>query len=285
MSLLAINLLFIAGILHAVWNLLLKQLEHKYIIVWLSLVVGSFLFLPLLIFGNIPLLGLWPYALGSAFFQTCYFAALAAAYNKGELSLIYPIARGFAPVFLTFWSLLFLGEYFTDTGAIGLVILIVGLVVVSCCDLFFKHEDTYITLSAIALAFSVSLFISFCSVIDGAAVKITNPSPYTIFVFFLSALFIAPIVLYRYGWVTTKNVWNNYWKKISIIGFCNVLSYIFVLGAYALSKISYAGAIREVNIIFGAIAGWKFLKEGFGRIRTLGAIIIFIGILIIAISR
>src|SRR5262249_61149302 len=61
-----------------------------------------------------------------------------------------------------------------------------------------------------------------------------------------------------------------------------MFAYILVLQAYRIASVSYAGAIREISVVFGALAGWRWLGEGFGLPRTIGALLIFLGILVIA---
>ena len=63
-----------------------------------------------------------------------------------------------------------------------------------------------------------------------------------------------------------------------------LLSYMLVLESYALARVSYAGAVREISVVFAALMGWRWLGEDFGLVRTFGASIIFIGILIIALA-
>src|SRR5512136_827165 len=110
MSLFALMLLFISAILHASWNLLLKQAGEKYIAIWGALLVSSVCSLPILIFRSISLSAVWPYLLASAVFETAYLGTLTTAYRDADFSLIYPLARGTAPAFLMMWAILFLGE-------------------------------------------------------------------------------------------------------------------------------------------------------------------------------
>ena len=68
------------------------------------------------------------------------------------------------------------------------------------------------------------------------------------------------------------------------LGLLSLLAYWLVLNAYAIAPVSYAGAMREMSVVFGALTGWIFLKEGFGAVRAFGSVIIFAGILIVAIA-
>ena len=69
-----------------------------------------------------------------------------------------------------------------------------------------------------------------------------------------------------------------------LVGILTLVTYALVLQAYALGRVSYAGAVREVSVVFAALVGWRWLGEGFGGWRVAGALLIFAGILVIAIA-
>jgi drug/metabolite transporter (DMT)-like permease len=100
----------------------------------------------------------------------------------------------------------------------------------------------------------------------------------------LTAVCITPVVLARYGFRTVATVWRAHWRGICGVGFLMLLTYMLVLQAYALARLSYVGALREVSVVFAALAGWRWLKESFGVVRTIGAILIFLGMLVIALA-
>jgi drug/metabolite transporter (DMT)-like permease len=79
-------------------------------------------------------------------------------------------------------------------------------------------------------------------------------------------------------------VWRAHWKGIIGVGILMLLTYMLVLQAYAAARVSYVGAVREASIVFAALAGWLWLREGFGVVRTTGAALIFGGMLIIALA-
>ena len=129
----------------------------------------------------------------------------------------------------------------------------------------------------------VACCISIYSVIDGAAVRIAPPIPYTVAVIGVSALLMAPAVLARYGRQAVAGEWRANWPRIVLVGILTLVTYALVLQAYALGRVSYAGAIREISVVFAALVGWRWLGEGFGGWRVAGALLIFAGILVIAI--
>jgi drug/metabolite transporter (DMT)-like permease len=281
MPLSAIGLLLASAILHTTWNLLLKQSGEKYMAVWWSAVVGAGLFLPVLLFTGLPTRAIWPLLIISVFLEGAYYVVLSAGYNDSDFSLIYPMGRGAAPAFIALWSVLLLKESFTPGGIIGLIVIVIGLLVVGSSSLFQSHEKPHFR--GILLALFLALLISIYTVVDGTAVRQTAALPYTILIFFLLPIFASPLMLRHYGWSTLKAEFSQHYLKLLAIGVLTIGAYSLALWAYSIALLGYAGAIREVSVVMAAFAGWRFLSEKLGGWRVIGAIVIFAGILLIAL--
>jgi drug/metabolite transporter (DMT)-like permease len=78
--------------------------------------------------------------------------------------------------------------------------------------------------------------------------------------------------------------WRVNWRRIILVGIILILTYGIVLQVYAISRVSYAGSIREVSVVFAALFGWLWLGERFGPFRTIGSLLIFVGIVVIAVA-
>jgi drug/metabolite transporter (DMT)-like permease len=277
----AIGLLFISAILHTTWNLLLKQSDDKYISTWWAVLAGSVIFLPVLFFTGLPTRETWIFLIASVGVEVVYYGLLSYAYIDSDFSLVYPLARGTAPALIALWSILFLDEAPTPGGFTGLIIVIVGLIIVGSSGLFFSQDKPH--LKGIFLALTIALMISIYSVIDGAAVKQTAAFPYAILVFFLAPAITSPLMIRRYGWQNLYSSWNMNRGRLFAIGLLTVCAYLLALTAYSIAPVSYSGAIREVSVVFGAFVGWKILGESMGKQRLLGSVVIFSGILVIAL--
>ncbi len=302
MSLTALTLLIVAAALHTGWNLLVKRAGEKQIFTWWAMVVGTACFAPLLAFSAPLPATIWPYVLTSALVETIYYLALLRAYTIGDFSLIYPLARGAAPAFLALWAALFLGERPHVGGIAGLALLLMGLLLVGGAARRAAQRQEALALgvggaavrprwnfmtfagSGTAAALMVACCISIYSVIDGAAVKIVPAIPYTVAVIGTSALMMTPAVLGRYGRQAVLAEWRVNWPQIVLVGILTLVTYALVLQAYALGRVSYAGAVREISVVFAALVGWRWLGEGFGGWRVAGALLIFAGILVIAVA-
>ena len=275
----ALVLLLAAAAVHAGWNVLVKQAREKDVFLWWAWLVGGLAGLALL--PALPALprAAWPYVLASGLAEAGYSLALTRAYALGEFSQVYPLARGTAPALLALWAALFLGERPTPAGLIGLALLLLGLLVVGG---LLGRPRRRAGGAALLAALGVALAISIYSVIDGAAVQFAAPLPYTIAVFLATALALTPVMLRRYPPAALAAEWRANWPRILMAGALVLLGYAMVLAAYSAGRVGYAGAIREVSVVFAALIGWRWLGEGFGRTRIAGALLIFAGILVIA---
>ena len=282
MPTLAIALLFLSATLHTLWNLLLKGSRHKFIASWWIVTIGALMYLPGLIFIGLPPRDIWHIALISAGLEAAYMFTLSLAYKNSDFSLVYPMARGTAPAFLLLWSLLFLNEALTGWGLIGLVMIISGLILSGASSLI-QNRKNIPNIKGIAAALGTAFFISAYTFVDGNAVKRGPALAYGILMFTLIPVWLTPIVLRRYGWSRVVGEWKIQPVRFLITGFLGVASYLIALYAYSFAPISYSGAIREVSVVLGALAGWYFLGEKMGPVRVIGALIIFSGILVIAL--
>ena len=120
MNLVALSLILISAIIHALWNLLMKQSRDKLAFIWWSILVILFIYFPLFLWylrqSSLPSQENWFWAMVSGFFQALYCVLLSFAYEQGDLSIIYPLSRGSAPIFITIGAILLLAEQLSLTG-------------------------------------------------------------------------------------------------------------------------------------------------------------------------
>ena len=280
----ALGLLLAAALLHTLWNLLVKRAKEKQVFIWCSLLVGTIIFSPFLLTSSLFLFQLWPYLLSSALVETIYYITLIRAYENGDFSLVYPMARGAAPAFLLIWTTLFLGERPRFFGLLGIALLVFGIIIVGGKTWWTLRMTSGLSKSALVLALGVACCISVYTAIDGAAVRHVSPLPYTVLVIALTVLSITPAILMRYGNTAIVDELRTNWIGITLVGLFTLLAYILALKAYTIARVSYAGSVREISVVFAAFVGWRWLGESFGKIRLTGAMFIFAGILVIALA-
>jgi drug/metabolite transporter (DMT)-like permease len=277
---LALALLFAAAGLHATWNLLVRGAEDRLSFTWWALLGVSPLAIPVLLAGP-SLRGVWPFVLLSAALEAGYFATLAVAYGRGDFSLVYPIARGTAPLLLAAGAIFFLGERPGPLGLLGLAVLAAGLVLIGWRV---GWSGPLGRASGVGWALAVAFFIALYSLVDATAVKRFPPALYTILVFSLTAVLAAPPLYFLRGPRAVLAEGRRSWRRIPLVAVFSLLSYMLVLQAYKIAPVAYAGAVREVSVVLAALAGWRLLGEGFGLSRLLGALLVFAGILLVAMA-
>jgi drug/metabolite transporter (DMT)-like permease len=282
MPALAILLLLLSASLHALWNLLLKRSQEKYIAMgWQVLISGVFAFF-LLLFTGFPPRSMWLFALISMGLEAVYFILLSNAYSDHDFSLVYPIARGTAPAFLMLWSVLFLHEKLTFGGILGIGMIVTGMVIIGATSLI-QNRGSRLHLKGVLVALSVALIISLYTLIDGTAVKNGPALPYALTMFMFVPVLTTTYNIRRFGWKPFLAAWKGPRIPLILAAALGVAAYLLALIAYSFAPLSYSGAIREVSVVLGAFLGWQFLEEKMGATRVLGSMIIFVGILTIAI--
>ncbi|HEV8471980.1 MAG TPA: DMT family transporter [Methylomirabilota bacterium] len=289
MSPLAVAFVLSAAVIHATWNLLTKRSTDKLVFLWWTGVVGSVVLLPAVAWlSPAPAwdLDVWArMALGAALRAT-YFAALSAAYSRGDLSLVYPLARGIAPVLVPAAAIVFLGERLTLEAALGIAAVAAGVYVINVPRLDRRGllaPLSALTSSAAGFAALTGVLTASYSVVDKWTMNTgLSPAWYAYFTIPVAALLLTPFV-----WRHPRR--NAEWRlnraPIVAVSVLISTSYLFVLHALRLAPVSHVVPAREIAIVFGAILGAVILHEPHGRQRVVGAILIVTGVVAISLSR
>lgn len=280
MSPFLVGALLASAVIHAVWNLLLKTAHHRRPVVWWALIVTNLCCAAILIARPHSILPVWPLLAVSAGLEAFYYLILTAAYNVGDFSLVYPVARGAAPALLAVWAILVLAERPSPFGIAGILLVAGGIGIVGWSG---KVGWPSPPSAALALSLLLAVVISVYSIVDGVAVRRVDPVTYTAAMFFLVTLLLTPVLMVQEGWERIRGVLRDEPGRILGIGIMQLAGYLIVLWVYARAPVSYGGAIRESSILVGAVLGWRFLGEPFGARRVAGALVIVAGIAAIAL--
>jgi drug/metabolite transporter (DMT)-like permease len=278
----ALVLLFLSACMHALWNFLLKSSEEKYIAMGWQVVLSGIFSLILVFFVGLPPRSMWIFAIISMILEAIYFILLCIAYTSHDFSLVYPIARGAAPALLVLWSAIFLHEKLTAGGYIGLA-MITGGIILNGATTLLQNRNEKPHMKGILTALSVALVISIYTFIDGTAVKNGPALPYGLAMFVMVPFVTTPYIARRYGWSHFMAMWNAKRVYLLVGGVLGLVAYMLALFAYTMAPLSYSGAIREVSAVIGAFLGWRFLNEQLGGVRVVGAMIVFAGVMVIAV--
>ena len=292
-SLAALILVVSAGLLHAGWNLILKRCRDSLLVAAWGLLVGAALLSPVLVRAWPVPVRVWPFAISSSVVLLGYYTCLARAYERGDFSLVYPVARGTAPALLALWAMIFFGERPSGRGIAGVLTILCGLLVLGGGPLWAGRrggggqEAPRVRAQGVGLAFLVAFMVSVYAALDAAAVQHWSPLPYLVLVFALSGLMLVPLLAFRERKRDGQRVWRvlrTQFPAVVVVSLMTLAAYTMVLKAFQIAPVSYAGAARETGIVFGALAGWLLLGERFGPVRTLGALLVFLGVGVLALA-
>jgi drug/metabolite transporter (DMT)-like permease len=274
-------LLLAAAGCHAAWNLLAKRTagSRDWIFTWGVLGAGI-VFAPSLLLQPLPP-GAWSFVLVSAAAETLYFYLLARAYDRADLSLVYPLARGSAPVLTALIAVILLHEHLAPAGVAGIAVIAAGI---GLCGLPARGSRSAAS-SGAGIALAIGATIAGYTTIDALAIRQAPLVAYTDAVFLLGGAGMLALHARRHGAGAAREALRAHWRVAAAVGLLMLAAYTLVLAAYRLAHLAYAAAVREVSIPLAAAAAALWLKEPFGRRRMAGALAILAGIALIALSR
>ena len=232
-----------AAVMHAVWNAVVK-IDGDQLMTMAVVISTTGLFAPLLLLaGPPPASESWPYIFLSVLLNNAYFLFLIEAYRFGDLSQVYPIARGSAPLLVTVGATLFANEQPGIAGFAGVFIISAGTI-----SLVWNHGFWVGTEKrSIIFALLTGLMIAAYTVIDGVGVRLSgNPAAYIGWLFILSPLPIASIAILRRRGRAIVYIRNN-WKPAVLGGCLNMGSYGLSIWALSLAAMAHVSAMRETR--------------------------------------
>lgn len=290
MSGIAMAIVLTAAFLHAGWNYLLKKSQRKIVFIWWFLLIAVILYFPMFFYfwpkTTIPLLG-WSCVVASGLLHGLYFWFLGGAYERGDLSLVYPLSRGSGPLFVPFLAVGLIHERLFLLGILGITLVIFGIYVIhlrSFTGQSFLEPLLEFRGGASLWALCTGGTIAAYSLVDKVGVGIVYPPVYIYLMLLLAWLFLSPYVLVKERtWL--KEEWHINKGTILVLGFLVLFTYMMILFALRISKVSYVVAVREVSIVFSAFYGIVWLGEKHGRQKFVGAVLIALGAVLIGLSR
>jgi drug/metabolite transporter (DMT)-like permease len=281
MSPLALAFLLLAALLHVSWNILIKRAADRQATLWWALVIAGLLLSPALASSWPPPPEAVAIALASSIFETLYFVTLVAAYELGDLSLVYPVARGSAPLLIALWAAMLLGERPSAGGWAGIGLVVAGLLLIGLSSRSETAPGPHRTGLAVGLALATGLCISGYSTINKLGVSYVSAAAFTAMFHLGTAAMLAPFVIRARSWTLLKP-WKSERHQTALAGMMVGGASVLVMAALALERAAYVGAVREVSVVMGALSGWLLLGEPLGLRRTLAAVTMFVGLGLIA---
>lgn len=287
MSLAALALVLLAAVLHATWNFAAKRAGGDSRFALVSALWVVVLWAPVAVwFGwqELPTWGLaqWGVVCASAAVHVLYFNTLLRGYREADLTVVYPVARGSAPLVTAAAAVLLLGESLTPTALAGVAAVCTGVFLVAGGPALWRkaHDPTARSRVQAGLRWGAltGLLIAGYSVIDGYAVKVLLVGP--VLLDYFSNLLRVPLLLplALRDRPAFMHALRTQWKWALVVGLLGPAAYIMVLYALTLAPLSRVAPAREVSMLLAALLGGHLLGEGDRRLRLAGAACIGLGV-------
>lgn len=266
----ALALVLVAASLHALWNVLLAGAPDIEAAMAAALGVSVIVFAPVA-------LGTWrvdgaaiPFIAASAALELAYFGLLAAAYRRAELSLVYPLTRGLAPVFVLLVSIVFLGLGSSPGEVVGVLVVGVGIVLVR--DLGGRADPL-----TLAMILAIAGAIAGYTLVDRHGVRHASPIAY------LELVLVVPAVAYAAA-VGRGRLRAALTPRTAAAGLAAFGAYLLVLLALRLASAASVAAVRESSIVIAVALAGAVLHERIGGRRYAGAALVAVGVALIALA-
>ena len=277
MSVTVMIIVLSAALLHASWNFLVKRTEDKYLSMS-SVVIGHTPFaLAVILYAPLPEITSLPYLITGAILHVGYQLFLLNSYRIGDLSQVYPLARGVSPLIVACVSIILLGVKFS-----WLQLLAVGMIAIGIMSLtLVRRTDDLRNSRAAALSLITGCFIASYSLVDGLGAR------------------EAGTALGFYGWLSTinavifaaimrttkpglvKRVFCESWRFALVGGGVSFLAYAMVTWSFTMAPIALVTALRETSIIFALFLGTFFLKERLDVMKVLATLLTVLGVIML----
>lgn len=265
----ALALALASAVLHAGWNLVLGRARDVQAAAAVTFLLSIVLALPFAVVWWHADSSVWPYALVSTLCESVYVVALAYAYRVGEVSFVYPVTRGVAPVLTLGVAVAFLGHGATAAEIVGVLLVAVGVVAV-------RGPGGSADARAVLLASAISASIAAYTLVDRTGIQRAGAITY-----FVLAL-AGPNVVYPMlvGWTAMK-------RELGLATFVAAIANLgsFVLGLLALRRGSAPAvlAVRSTSIVFATLLAGRVLAERVAPVRVAGSLLVFGGVALLAL--
>jgi drug/metabolite transporter (DMT)-like permease len=256
-----------AAVVHALWNLLLARAPDVEAATVVALLTAELVFAPVAAIVWRADSGVWPWVIASGVLELAYFALLATAYRLAPLSVVYPVARGGAPVLVLAISALALGHGASAAQVGGVALVVLGVVLVRGL----RHPDA----RGVVFGAAIACCIAGYTLVDKSGIEHAGPIPY------LELSMAIPTIAYAGAMTRLKGVAAvraAVAPGAVVAGISTFVAYTFVLAALHRASAPSVAAVRETSVVIAAVLAAVVLKERVGAVRLVGAVVVAAGI-------
>lgn len=270
-----------AAVLHAAWNALVKVNADRLVMIALMMVSQVAVALLVVPFVAFPTPESWPYIWASTALNTAYCLFLIGAYRYGDLSHVYPISRGSAPLIVAVVSVAVVGETLSRQAGLSVIVIALGVMSLALT----RSADGFREPKAMLFALGTGLFIAGYTVIDGLGARLAESAhSYTFWVHLFNGIPIALIALYLRRGRIIPSV-RSAWKVGLLGGAISLLAYWIVVWAMTQAPLALVSAVRETSMVFAVLFGVLFLKERLDLARLASTAVTLIGAVMLKIAK
>ena len=270
-----------AAFLHVVWNAFMKVNTDRLILVAIMMISQAALAISVVPFVAFPPPTAWYCIWASTALHTAYFGFLILAYRYGDLSHVYPISRGSAPLIVAVISVFVIDEQLSHQAMWSIVLIALGIMSLTLT----RGVSGFRESKAIFYALGTGMFIAGYTVVDGLGARFADSAhSYIFWLNVVNGLPIAALALYlRRGQIAGQ--FRTYWKVGVFSGFVSLGAYWIVLWAMKQAPIAMVSAVRETSMIFAVLFGVFFLKERLNLARVASTMLTLTGVVLLKTSR
>ena len=275
MTLFPTTLVLAAALLHATWNAMIKGAGDRAVMLGMISLGHVIPGLALAAFVDIPPAAAWPYIVTSTVVHWGYYAFLYQAYRFGDLSFVYPIARGAAPILVALGALIWADEHLPMLGWIAIATVSAGILLLAAV----RHADP----RGLGAALVTSALIAFYSVVDGIGIRVSGDPVGYISWLFMSEIFVT-LGIAAACWSRVRSSSARTVALGLAGGALSGLAYALVLYAKTLAPLGVVSALREVSVVFAALFGVMWFRERPVGRRIVAAGVVAFGIILLSLA-
>jgi drug/metabolite transporter (DMT)-like permease len=270
----AIALVLGSAALHAFWNWLVADARDSHAVAAVAMLTGVIVFAPVAVLTWDVDASAWPYIVASALLELAYFALLATAYERADLTFVYPIARGAAPVLVLVVSVVALGADVSGGEAAGVLAVTAGVLLV-------RGMGRGAARSGLVLALGVAACIAAYTLVDDRGLRHAAALGYFEAVLLIAAPTYALAVLATRGRGALRAAAT---PRSALAGVAMFAAYAIALAALEIAEAAPVAALRETSVVMATAAAAIVARERVPRGRLVGAVVVVAGIAAIALT-
>ncbi len=262
-----------SALAHAVWNLILKVCDDRDAAAIAGNLIAGFVAIPVLVVVGLPEVETWKFLVAGALVQILYIYGLAAAYTHGDFSLAYPVARGSGALIVAVVGTVLLGDHLHPLAWVGVVIVAFSL------SMLVGRGTSW---GSIQWALFTGVMIGTYQSFDAAGTRLASSGlayGFTVAVAVSVSVNVAGLARGKGPAVVAEL--RKFPGRLAVAGVLMPTAYTMVLVAFRMAPIGFVSVLREASVVIGALLGWLFLREGFGRYRVASSLVMVAGMAVL----